>query len=74
MGIVDHTVEFVKQVPDTVKVGASIAPSSLALLGLPVQEWALLLGAIVSLLFIIEKLPNTIKIFKDFWNYVRRKK
>ena len=46
-----------EHIPDGVKVGVSVSAPALTLFGIPLEQWTFILSAIVSLLFIIEKLP-----------------
>lgn len=59
-------------VPDTVKVAASVSAPTLHFFGITVQEWTYVLSAIVSVLFIIEKLPVLITRLKSLWNWIKR--
>lgn len=46
-----------EHVPDGIKVTASLSAPALTVAGVSLEEWTFILSAIVSLLFIIEKLP-----------------
>ena len=61
--------ETLAQVPDNLKVGVSIAPAALTLFGIGLQDWVYITSAIVSLMFVIEKMPVVIKRFKEFGNW-----
>ena len=57
--------EYVDQTPDSVKlITAGVTPVTTYVLGLPLQEWTYILSIILTLLFIIEKVPKTIATIK----------
>lgn len=59
-----------EQIPDTIKVvGATSAPI-LTYAGFPVEQWGFVLSAIVSVLFIIEKIPVIFLRCKTFWQWI----
>lgn len=61
-----------ENIPDSVKVAVSVSPSvSYVFLGLPLESWTYVLSAIVSVMFIIEKLPVFIQRVKQFHNWIR---
>jgi hypothetical protein len=45
------------QVPDSVKIVAAVSAPTLTLMGISVEQWTFILSGIVSVFFIIEKLP-----------------
>ena len=59
---------IMENTPDGVKVAASVSAPVLTVFGIPLEEWTYILSAIVSLLFILEKLP---KFINRFINWVR---
>jgi hypothetical protein len=59
---------------DTVKVGASVAAPGLHFLGVSVEEWTFVLSAVVSILFIIEKMPMLITRLKGFIRWIKKVK
>lgn len=63
--------EFSNSVPDSVKVGLATGSTALTLFGVPVEQWMYVLSAIVSLLFIIEKLPKAYNSLKQMWKGIR---
>ncbi len=68
--------EAAQAVPDSAKLTAIAAAPVLTILGMSLQEWTYVLSAIVSLFFILEKLPmviTRIKTFKKWIVNVRRK-
>lgn len=64
--------ESLQQIPDTVKIAVATGSSALTFLGIPVQEWMYILSAIVSLMFVIEKMPIFIERVKQFKRWVFR--
>jgi hypothetical protein len=59
-------------IPDSVKVAVSVSPSlSYVFLGLPLETWTYVLSAVVSIMFIIEKLPVFIERVRQFYKWVR---
>lgn len=52
---------YLEQIPDTIKVGTAVTAPVLTMLGITVEEWTFILSGIVSLLFIFEKLPTLIR-------------
>lgn len=63
--------QYLEQVPDTVKVVGAISAPMLTILGVTVEEWTYILSIVVSILFIIEKLPVFIKRCKAFYSWMR---
>lgn len=63
-----------EQIPDTAKVGASVAAPALHFLGVSVEDWTFVLSAIVSVLFVIEKLPMLITRIKSFIKWIKKVK
>lgn len=59
-----------EQIPDTIKVvGATSAPI-LTYAGFPIEQWGFALSAIVSVLFIIEKIPVVFLRCKTFFKWI----
>lgn len=52
--------QVMEQIPDTVKITTALSSSALTFMGLPVEQWMYIMSAIVSLLFILEKLPKAV--------------
>lgn len=65
---------YLEQVPDGVKVTGSLAAPALAFLGISVEDWTYVLSAIVSLMFIIEKLPTIIFRIKTLIRWIDEKR
>lgn len=63
-----------EHIPDTLKAGVAVAAPGLTLLGVPVEEWTFILSGIVSIIFIIEKLPVTYTRLKEFIQLVKGKR
>lgn len=66
--------KILEDIPDSIKLAGATTPSALTLFGFPMEQWTYVASAIVSVMFIIEKLPNVIKNIKTFINYVKRTK
>lgn len=64
--------EHATNVPDVVKVAVATGSSVLTIFGIPVEQWMYILSGIVSLLFIIEKLPIVFKRIKETYGYFKR--
>lgn len=62
--------DLVEAVPDSLKVGASVAPAALTMFGIGLQDWVYITSAIVSLMFMIEKMPIVIQRFRTFANWI----
>lgn len=62
--------ELVESVPDSLKVGASVAPAALTLFGIGLQDWVYITSAFVSIMFMIEKMPVVIQRFRTFFNWL----
>lgn len=61
-----------ENIPDSIKVAVSVTPSmSYMFLGLPLETWTYVLSAVVSIMFIIEKLPIFIQRVKQFYKWIR---
>jgi hypothetical protein len=69
---------YLELIPDAAKVGTAVAAPALSLFGVAVEEWTFVLSGIVSLLFILEKLPSVIRKLIEAYSwlrqYVKRKK
>lgn len=63
--------EHLPNVPDVAKVVVATSSSVLTIFGLPVEQWMYILSGIVSLLFIIEKIPMLIKRMKELYGYIK---
>ena len=66
--------DAVEMIPDPIKVGTSVSPAVLTIAGIPVEQWTFILSGIVSVLFIIEKLPRVINVIKQFTKWIRSRK
>lgn len=64
--------QILEQVPDGYKVAASVAAPALTLFGVTLEEWTFILSAIVSVLFIIEKLPKVVLALKQLKQWIKR--
>lgn len=60
-----------ERVPEAAKVSAAVGPAALTLMGMPLEQWILILSAIVSILVIIEKLPKVIHSIKNIVDWIR---
>jgi len=58
-------------VPDSVKVVTSVTAPALALFGVTLEEWTLLLSGLVSILFIIEKFPMFLLRMRAFKRWLK---
>ena len=63
-----------EQIPDTLKIGVSVSAPALAFLGVSVEDWTFVLSAIVSILFIIEKMPMLITRIKSLIQWIKKVK
>lgn len=61
-----------ENVPDTIKVGASVAAPSLSVLGLPVEQWGYVLSAVVAIMVIIEKTPVVVQRLKALYAKIKQ--
>lgn len=66
--------QALENIPDGIKVGTAVSAPMLNLFGVPIEEWTFILSAIVSLLFIIEKLPIFILRCKTFVRWLKERK
>lgn len=64
--------ESLQQIPDTVKIAVATGSSALTFLGIPVEQWMYILSAIVSLMFVIEKMPIVWERVKQFKRWILR--
>jgi hypothetical protein len=71
MKLSEQLAEMSATVPDTLKVSTAVAAPVLTFLGVSVEQWTFILSAIVSFLFIIEKLPVFIQRCKSFIEWMR---
>ena len=63
--------QYLDQIPDGIKITGAIAAPALTFLGVSVEQWTFVLSAIVSLLFIVEKLPVFIRRCKEAIQWIR---
>ena len=63
--------QYLDQIPDGVKITGAVAAPVLTFLGVSVEQWTFVLSAIVSILFIIEKLPIFIRRCKEAIQWIR---
>jgi hypothetical protein len=61
-----------EHVPDGIKVTASLSAPALTVAGVPLEEWTFILSAIVSILFIIEKMPMLINRVKQLYMKIKK--
>ena len=66
--------QALENIPDGIKVGTAVSAPMLNLFGVPIEEWTFILSAIVSLLFISEKLPIFILRCKTFVRWLKERK
>lgn len=60
-----HDYNILEQVPDVAKVAVATSAPALTVFGVSVEQWTFVLSAVVSLLFIVEKLPIFIRSLKQ---------
>lgn len=65
--------KYLQEINDTAKVTLATGAPALTLFGYPVETWGYVLSAIVSLMFIIEKLPIFITRMKQFKEWINGK-
>lgn len=58
-------------IPDSAKVAGAIAAPGLAFFGIGVEDWGYILSAIVSIMFIIEKIPTFLMRLRAFVNWLK---
>lgn len=54
-----------ENIPESAKLTTAIGPAALSLFGVPLEQWVLVLSAIVSILIILEKIPKAIDSLKN---------
>lgn len=62
---------ILEQVPDSVKITMATSPTVLTLFGYPIEQWMYVFSLIVSILFVIEKLPKVFKSIKEMYTNVK---
>lgn len=62
--------QYMEQVPDSVKVATAVAAPMFSVFGVTVEEWTYILSAVVSVMFIIEKSPIVWKKLKTFGRWI----
>lgn len=65
--------QILENIPDSMKVAVSVSPPVFTVMGLPMETWTYILSAIVSLMFIIEKLPVFFERCKSFYNWMKER-
>lgn len=63
--------QVLEQVPDSVKISAALSSSAFTFMGLPVEQWMYILSAIVSILFILEKIPKVIQSMQKTYRWIK---
>lgn len=66
--------KYLQEVNDTAKVALATGAPALTLFGYPVETWGYVLSAIVSLMFIIEKIPVFVLRMKQFKRWINGKR
>ena len=66
--------DIFEKIPETAKVTTAVGPAVMTLMGMPLDQWILVLSAIVSLLVIIEKLPKVITAIQNIVQWVKGKR
>jgi hypothetical protein len=64
----------VEQIPDPAKAVITIPVPILSLAGVPIEQWVFALSAILTILFIIEKLPKAWISLVWFYHKLTRKR
>ena len=58
-------------VPDSVKVASATTPTVMTIAGIPVEQWMFVASFIVSVMFIVEKVPVIITRIKQLVNWIK---
>lgn len=66
--------DIYERIPETAKVSTAVGPAALTLIGMPLDQWILILSAVVSILVIIEKLPKVIHSIKNIKEWIQGKR
>lgn len=66
--------QILEHIPDSLKIAASTGPSVVTLFGIPMEQWTYVASAVVSVMFVIEKMPVMIKRLKEFYAWMREVK
>lgn len=56
--------QWMEHIPDSAKVTLAVAPTTVTLMGVPVEQWTFILSGVVAVLVIIEKLPKAYQVIK----------
>jgi Sec-independent protein translocase protein TatA len=64
---------YSEQIPDTLKVATAVSAPVLTFMGVSVEQWTFVLSAVVSILFIVEKLPVFVKRLKELISWMKEK-
>lgn len=62
---------ILEQVPDSAKITSVAITPILSLFGVPLEQWVYVLSAIMTILFIIEKIPKVIISLKWMWDRIK---
>ena len=74
MKILTDLQDAAQSIPDSAKLAAVATAQVLSVMGISLEDWTYILSAIVSVFFILEKLPMVINRVRTFNEWVRRKK
>lgn len=66
--------DTLQQIPDSAKIVVATSSSALTLFGIPVEQWMYIMSAVVSLLFIVEKLPMLFTRVRQLKEWIRAKR
>lgn len=65
--------EYVEQTPDSIKIAVAAAPPvGTYIFGLSLQEWTYVLSILLTILFIIEKIPKAYASVKLIINKIKK--
>lgn len=66
--------EVYERIPESAKVATALGPAALGLFGIPLEQWILILSAVVSILIIIEKIPKAYEAIRTLIKKIRNVK
>lgn len=62
---------MLENIPDSVKLAGATTPTVMTVAGIPVEQWMFVASSIVSVMFIVEKIPVLITRVKQFINWIK---
>ncbi len=64
-------IQQIENISDTAKLATATATPVLAMFGVPIEQWVFVLSAILTILFIVEKLPKAFSSVRHMYRWMK---